>query len=168
VTTLNKSIKFIADPKKNYLTPAAVPAIFTHIKSLINGNQFLYELSYSHPSTFPAALMADPLHSDVNFFSQVPQWPFQLCPDSLQAHGFQALNSPTILTLEVRMHRVMLAGQFVITGSSSDGKLPNNTPLREFFQDTIDGNLINLPLLPEFFQDFRGRHDSPGGSDNFQ
>jgi hypothetical protein len=112
--------------------------------------------------------MADPLDSDVDFFSQVPQWPFQLCPDALQAHGFQALNPATILTLEVRMYRVLFAGQFVITGSSSDGKLPNNPPLRELFQDTIDGNLIHLPLLPEFFQDFRGSHDSPDGSDNFQ
>ena len=94
--------------------------------------------------------------------------PLQLRPHPVKGHGFQALDFPAGLALEVGMGRVMLAGQFKVVHPALQGELAHHTPAVKILQDAVYRDLVHPAAGPDGCHDLLGPEGPGGLSQDFQ
>ena len=112
--------------------------------------------------------MTDPFHPDVDAVGPVAQRAFKFGPHALQGRGLQALHLAAAMALEMRVGRVVFAGQLIVGGPVLQGQTPENPPAGEIVQDAVDGDFIDPALRPDRLQDLLGPQGFGSGPQDLQ
>jgi hypothetical protein len=112
--------------------------------------------------------MADPFHPDIDAVCAIPQGALEFRPHPLQGRGLQTLHLAAAMALEVRVGRVVLAGQFVMGHPVLQGQSAEKAPAGEIIQNAVNADFIHPPLRPDRVQNFLSAQGPGRGPESLQ